>query len=156
MRKTCLLVSLAAVDLENGKTIIQFPNPNEHVYTLEANTNMAIFRKPTSHQAANFTPMPVEHLKLITDHPEVTPEVDHKDAVAVINQLFLNPEMKSTNWYPTPETFCEPDQQQARSCPLPRRTSHVHAELQMGRIASLSVSTSSGRQAAGKVQLHLC
>ena len=101
MRKTCLLVSPAVVDLDDGKTTIQVTNPNEHVYTLEANTNLANFRIPTPHQAANITPMPVEHLKLITDHPE--------DAAAVINQLFVNPEMKSTKWYPTPETCSEPD-----------------------------------------------
>ena len=81
--------------------MIQVTNPNEHVYTLEANTNLANFRIPTPHQAANITPMPVEHLKLITDHPD--------DAAAVINQLFVNPEMKSTKWYPTPETCSEPD-----------------------------------------------
>ena len=69
MRKTCLLVSPAVVDLDDGKTMIQVTNPNEHVYTLEANTNLANFRIPTPHQAANITPMPVEHLKLITDHP---------------------------------------------------------------------------------------
>ena len=101
MRKTCLLVSPAVVDLDDGKTMIQVTNPNEHVYTLEANTNLANFRIPTPHQAANITPMPVEHLKLITDHPD--------DAAAVINQLFVNPEMKSTKWYPTPETCSEPD-----------------------------------------------
>ena len=104
MRKTCLLVSPAVVDLDDGKTMIQVTNPNEHVYTLETNTNLANFRIPTPHQAANITPMPVEHLKLITDHPD--------DAAAVINQLFVNPEMKSTKWYPTPETCCEPRQTQ--------------------------------------------
>ena len=88
MRKTCLLVSPEVVDLDDGKTMIQVTNPNEHVYTLEANTNLANFRIPTPHQAANITRMPVEHLKLITDHPD--------DAAAVINQLFVNPEMKST------------------------------------------------------------
>ena len=101
MRKTCPLVSPAVVDLDDGITMIQVTNPNEHVYTLEANTNLANVRIPTPHQAANITPMPVEHLKLITDHPD--------DATAVINQLFVNPEMKSTNWYPTPETCSEPD-----------------------------------------------
>ena len=65
--------------------MIQVTNPNEHVYTLEANTNLANFTIPTPHQAANITPMPVEHLELITDHPD--------DAAAVINQLFVNPEM---------------------------------------------------------------
>ena len=101
MRKTCLLVSPAVVDLDDGKTMIQVTNPNEHMYTLEANTNLANFRIPTPHQAANITPMPVEHLKLITDHPD--------DATAVINQLFVNPVMKSTKWYPTPESCSEPD-----------------------------------------------
>ena len=100
-RKPCLLVSPAVVDLDDGKTIIQVTNPNEHVYTLEANTNLANFRIPTPQQAANITPMPVEQLKLITDRPD--------DATAVINQLFVNPEMKSTKWYPTPETCSEPD-----------------------------------------------
>ena len=90
MRKTCLLVSPAVVDLDDGKTMIQVTNPNEHVYTLKANTNLAHFRIPTPHQAANITPMPVEHLKLITDHPD--------DAAAVINHIFVNPEMKSTKW----------------------------------------------------------
>ena len=101
MRETCLLVSPAVVDLDDGKTMIRVTNPNAHVYTLEANTNLANFRTPTPHQAANITPMPVKHLKLITDHPD--------DAAAVINQLFVNPEMKSTKWYPTPETCSEPD-----------------------------------------------
>ena len=45
--------------------------------------------------------MPVEHLNLITKYPD--------EAEAVINQLFVNPEMKSTKWYPTPETCSEPD-----------------------------------------------
>ena len=88
MCKTCLLVSPAVVDLDDGKTTINVTNPNERVYTLEANTKLANLRIPTPHQAANITPMPVEHLKLITDH--------HDDAPAVINQLFVNPEMKST------------------------------------------------------------
>ena len=101
MRKMCVLVSPAVVDLDDGKTMIQVTNPNEHEYTLEPNTNLANFRIPTPHQAANITPMPVEHLKLITDHPE--------DAAAVINQLFVNSEMKPTKWYPTPETCSEPD-----------------------------------------------
>ena len=91
MRKTCLLVSPAVVDLDGGKTMIQVTNPNEQVYKFEANTNLANFRIPTPHQAANITPMPVEHLRLLTDHPD--------DAAAVINQLFVNPEMKSTKWY---------------------------------------------------------
>ena len=34
--------------------------------------------------------------------------------------------------------------------------SQVPAELQVGGITSLSVSTSSGRGVAGKVQLHFC
>ena len=101
MFKTCLLVSPAVVDLDDGRTMIQVTNPNEHMYTLEANTNLANFSIPISHQAANITPIPVEHLKLITDHPD--------DVAAVINQLFVNPEMKSTNWYLTPETCNEPD-----------------------------------------------
>ena len=88
MRKACLLASPAEVDLDDGRMMIQVTNPNEHVYTLEANINLANFRIPTPHQAANITLMPVEHLKLITEHP------DNADAVA--NQLFVNPEMKST------------------------------------------------------------
>ena len=83
IRKTCLLRSPAVVDLDDGKTMIQVTSPNEHVYTLEANTNLANFRIPSPHQAANITPMPVEHLKFITIHPD--------DAAAVINQLFVNP-----------------------------------------------------------------
>ena len=63
--------------------MIQVTNPNEHVYTLEANTNLANFRIPTPHQAANITPRPVEHLKLITDHPE--------DAAAVNQSTFCEP-----------------------------------------------------------------
>ena len=50
---------------------------------------MANFRIPTPHQGANITPMPVERLKLITEHPD--------DTAAVINQVFLNPEMITTN-----------------------------------------------------------
>ena len=34
MRKTCLLVSPALVDLDEGKTTIQVTNPNNHTYTL--------------------------------------------------------------------------------------------------------------------------
>ena len=45
--------------------------------------------------------MPVEHLNLITKYPD--------EAEAVINQLFVNPDMKPTKWYPTPETCSEPD-----------------------------------------------
>ena len=101
MRKTCLLVSPALVDLDEGKTTIQVTNPNNHTFTLDANTTLAHFRIPTPHQAANITPMPVEHLNLITKYPD--------EAEAVINQLFVNPEMKSTKWYPTPETCSEPD-----------------------------------------------
>ena len=66
MRKTCLLVSPALVDLDEGKTTIQVTNPNNHTFTLDANTTLAHFRIPTPHQAANITPMPVEHLNLIT------------------------------------------------------------------------------------------
>ena len=47
MCKTCLLVSPAVVDLDDGKTMIQVTNPNEQVFTLEANTNLANFRIPT-------------------------------------------------------------------------------------------------------------
>ena len=99
MRKTCLLVSPALVDLDEGKTTIQVTNPNNHTFTLDANTTLAHFRIPTPHQAANITPM-LEHLNLITKYPD--------EAEAVINQLFVNPEMKSTKWYPTPETCSEP------------------------------------------------
>ena len=88
MRKACLLASPAVVDLDDGKMMIQVTNPNEHVYTLEANINLANIRIQTPHQAANITLMPVEHLKLITEHPD--------NAEAVANQLFVNAEMKST------------------------------------------------------------
>ena len=105
MRKTCLLVSPALrgflVDLDKGKTTIQVTNPNNHTFTLDANTTLAHFRIPTPHQAANITPMPVEHLNLITKYSD--------EAEAVINQLFVNPEMKSTKWYPTPETCSDPN-----------------------------------------------
>ena len=101
MRNTCLLVSPALVDLDEGKTTIQVTNPNNHTFTLDANTTLAHFRIPTPHQAANIAPMPVEHLNLITKYPD--------EAEAVINQLFVNPDMKSTKWYPTPETCSEPD-----------------------------------------------
>ena len=102
MRKTCLLVSPALVDLDEGKTTIPVTNPDNHTFTLDANTTMAHFRIPTpNNQAANITPMPVEHLNLITKYPD--------EAEAVINQLLVNPDMKSTKWYPTPETCSEPD-----------------------------------------------
>ena len=110
MRKTCLLVSPALVDLDEGKTTIQVTNPNNHTFTLDANTTLAHFRIPTLHQAANITPMPVEHLNLITKYPD--------EAEAVINQLFVNPDMKPTKWYPTPETCSEPDKLNA----IERRT----------------------------------
>ena len=45
--------------------------------------------------------MPVEHLNLITKYPD--------EAEAVINQLFVNTDMKSTKWYPTPETCSNPN-----------------------------------------------
>ena len=101
MRKNCLIVSAALVDLVDGKTAIQVTNPNNHTFTLEANTTLAHFRIPTPHQAVNITPQPVEHLNLITKHPD--------EAEAVINQLLVNPEMKATKRYPTPETCSEPD-----------------------------------------------
>ena len=44
--------------------------------------------------------MPVQHLNLITKYPD--------EAEAVINQLFVNPEMKSTKWCPTPKTCSDP------------------------------------------------
>ena len=99
MRKTCLFVSPALVDLVEGKTTIQVTNPNNHTFTLDANTTLAHFR--IQHQAAKITPMPVEHLNLITKYPD---EVE-----AVINQLFVNPDMKPTKWCPTPEACSEPD-----------------------------------------------
>ena len=101
MRKTCLLVSPALVDLDEGTTTIQVTNPNNHTFTLDAHTTLAHFRIPTPHQAANITPMPVEHLNLITKYPD--------EAEAVINQLFVNPDLKSTKWYPTPETCSDPN-----------------------------------------------
>ena len=101
MRKTCWLVSPALVDLDEGKTTIQVTNPNNHTFALDANTTLAHFRIPTPHQAANITPMSVQHLNLITKYPH--------EAESVINQLFVNPDMKSTTWYPTPETCSEPD-----------------------------------------------
>ena len=101
MRRTCLLVSPALVDLDEGKTTIQVTNPDNHTFTLDADTTLAHFRIPTPHQAANITSMPVEHLNLITKYPD--------EAEAVINQLFVNPDMKPTKWYPTPETCSEPD-----------------------------------------------
>ena len=94
-------VSPALVDLDEGKTTIQVTNPNNHTFTLEVDTTLAHFRIPTPHQAANITPMPVEHLNLITKNPD--------EAEAVINQMFMNPDMKATKWYPTPETCSEPD-----------------------------------------------
>ena len=100
-RKTCLHVSPALVYLEEGKTAIQVTKPNNNTFTLEANTTLAHFCIPTPHQAANITPMPVEHLNLITKYPD--------EAEAVINQLFVNHDMKATKWYPTPETCSEPD-----------------------------------------------
>ena len=100
MRKTCLLVSPALVDLDEAKTTIQVTNPNNHTFTLDANTTLAHCRIPTPHQAANITPMPVEHLNLITKYPN--------EAEAVINQLFVNPDMKASKWYPTPDKCSEP------------------------------------------------
>ena len=101
MQKTCLLVSPSLVDLDECKTTIKVTNPNNHTFTLEANTTLAHVRIPTPHQAANITSMLVEHLNLITEYPD--------EAEAVINQLFMNPDMKATKWYPTPETCSEPD-----------------------------------------------
>ena len=101
VRKTCLLVSPALVDLDEGKTTIQVTNPNNDTFTLDANTTLAHFRIPALHQAANIRAMPVEHLNLITKYPD--------EAEAVINQLFVNPDVKPTKWYPTSETCSEPD-----------------------------------------------
>ena len=101
MRKTFLLVSPALVDLDEGKKTIQVTNPNNHTFTLDANTTLAHFGIPTPHQAANIAPMPMEHLNLITKYPD--------EAEAVINQLFVNPDMKPTKWYPTPETCSDPE-----------------------------------------------
>ena len=99
MWKTCLLVSPKLVELNEGKTIIRVTN--SHQYTLDASTTMAHFRIPTPHQAANITPRTVEHLNLITKFPY--------EAEAVINQLFVNPDKKAANRYPTPETCSRPD-----------------------------------------------
>ena len=63
MRKTCLLVSPALVDLDEGKTTIQVTNPNNHTFTLDANTTLAHFRIPTPHQA---------HPRESPLHPEYT------------------------------------------------------------------------------------
>ena len=101
MRKTCMLDSPALVDLDEGKTAIQVTNLNNHTFTLEANTTLAHFRIPTPLQVASITLMPMEHLNLFTKYPDETE--------AVINQLFENPDMKATNWYPTPETRSKPD-----------------------------------------------
>ena len=101
MRKTCLLVSPGLNELTDGKTMIQVTNPNEHTFTLEANRNIAFFRIPTPHQAANITRMPLEHFRLITKYPE--------EAEAVFNQLFVKPDIKHTKWYPTPETCSQPE-----------------------------------------------
>ena len=94
------LISPALVDLDDGKTTIQVTNPNNHTFTIDPNTALAHFRIPTPHQAAKSTPMPVENLNLITKYPD--------EAEAVLNQLFVNPDMKTTKWYPTPETCGEP------------------------------------------------
>ena len=48
MRKTCLLVSPALVDLDEGKTTIQVTNPNNHTFTLDADTTLAYFRTDTT------------------------------------------------------------------------------------------------------------
>ena len=92
MRKTCLLVLPALVDLDEDKTTIQVTNPNNHTFTLDANTTLAHFRIQTPHQAANITSLLVD-LNLITKY------TDNEEAV--INQLFVNPDMKATNWYPS-------------------------------------------------------
>ena len=101
MRKTCLLVSQATPHLTERKTIIQVTILTEHTFTLEAKRKIAFFRIPTSHQAANKTPMPPEHLKLTSKFPE--------EAEAVENQLCVKPEIKHTDLYPTPETCSNPD-----------------------------------------------
>ena len=41
MRKTCRLVSPGITDLTDRKTMIQVTNPNENIFTIEANRNIA-------------------------------------------------------------------------------------------------------------------
>ena len=97
MRKTCLLVSPAVVDLDDGKTMIQVTNPNEHVYTLEANTHLANFRIPTPHQAANITPMPVEHLKLITMREKLLEQNEERNRQTDTNAATSSFAVRSSN-----------------------------------------------------------
>ena len=73
--------------------MIQVTNPNDYTFTLEANRNsIALSRK---------TPIPQEHLNFNSKYP--------LEAEAVNNQLFVNPESIHTKWYPTPETYSEPE-----------------------------------------------
>ena len=169
MRRTCLLVSPAVVDLDEGKTAIQVTNPNNHTFTLDANTTLTHLRIPTPHQAANITAVPVEHLNLITKYPD--------EAEAVINQLFVNPEMKATMWqsgtqpqgraasqtnstqlsdeYTMRFWHCKNSRSLTRPNPINNITTHkLPEELQLGRLTSYSVSTVTDRGVAGKVQLH--
>ena len=110
--------------------------------------------------------MPMEHLNLITKLPD--------EAEAVINQLFVNPDMKATKWYPAPETCSEPDklnaierrmydeilalQELAKLDPSKSHEQRMNflKSITGGRIASHTGSTNTGREVAGKVQLHFC
>ena len=100
MHKTFLLELPAVVDLDDGQTTIQVTNANEHTYTLEANINLTKFQIPTPLRATNMTPMPVEHLNLLKEHPDETN--------AMNNQYIVNTEMKSTKRYPTLELCYDP------------------------------------------------
>ena len=59
------------------ETLIQVTNPNEHTFKIEAKRNIAFSRNLTPHQAANITPIPPEHLKLISKFPEEAEAVNN-------------------------------------------------------------------------------
>ena len=101
LRKTCLLVSSALVDLDEGKTTIQVTKPNNHTFIFDANTTLHM--SASRHHTRRQTSRPCQWM--ITKYPD--------EAEAVINHLFVNPGMKAIKWYPKPETCSEPDKPNA-------------------------------------------
>ena len=66
IRRTCLLVSPGLTDLTDGKTIIPVTNLNEYSLTKKSQQKQSSLRIPILQQAAKITPMPIEHLNLMT------------------------------------------------------------------------------------------
>ena len=100
-RRKTLLFTPGLIKLEKSCTQLQFTNPHDHTYTINAGAILANFTVLTPNQAKYNKPVAPQVLSLLTQHPD--------DATARINQL-LHDEPTTTNlkWYSTPETCHEP------------------------------------------------